>query len=358
MRKEVTLKLARVLITGCGGMLGNAVYPYFVKRSAHIVATDKVVSEPWLSPLDVRDQAALRAVFDQIKPELVLHLAAETDLEFCETHPDVAADTNARGTRYVAELAEAHGATLVYISTAGIFDGVKEGFYTEDDTPNPIMVYGQTKYDGENHVREICSKYYVLRAGWMVGGGVAKDHKFVQKILEQVVAGKQAIHAVTDRWGTPTYTHDFALNMFRLLDSHVYGTYHMVCEGYGTRFDVAREILRIAGRDDEIGLVPVGSEFFQEEYFAPRPRSEMMTNANLRRLEINLMRPWRIALREYMIREFPHAMKPGRIEQLLEECRDRRGITERRGATTSWGDTERRTGSDRREARLAIVSTP
>ncbi|MCB1870671.1 MAG: sugar nucleotide-binding protein [Gammaproteobacteria bacterium] len=342
----------RVLITGCGGMLGNAVYPYFLKQCKEVLATDKEISDPWLSPLDVRDEREVKKTFDRFNPDLVLHLAAETDLEFCETYPDVAEATNSRSTRYIAELANKKGATLVYISTAGVFGGTKEESYTEEDEATPIMVYGQTKFDGENHVREVIGKHYILRAGWMVGGGLAKDHKFVSKILEQIAEGRVTIHAVDDRWGTPTYTHDFANNMFRLLGTEQYGTYHMVCEGSGTRYDVAKEIAATCGRED-IEVKPVGSEHFAVEYFAPRPRSEMMINANLEALGINLMRPWQAALREYIYSEYSHLLTSAAREQagLVENRTERRVVADRRTRNV-YTSKERRQLVDRRAVKL------
>jgi dTDP-4-dehydrorhamnose reductase len=331
----------RVLITGAGGMLGNAVYPYFSARYANVCATDMNVTEPWLRQLDVRDSDQLKAWFAQIKPTLVLHLAACTDLEFCEVHADVARDTNDVASKVVAELCEEYGATLVYISTAGVFDGTKQGFYTEQDQPNPIMVYGQTKYDGELAVARHCSRHFIVRAGWMVGGGVGKDHKFVNHILGQIVAGVDRIHAVDDRFGTPTYTHDFALNLFKLLESRKYGTYHMVCEGSGTRYDVARHILDITGQT-QIELTAVDSSFFESNYFAPRPVSEMMRNANLAALGINVMRPWRDALKDYVVREFPLAMA-GAAKGV-----ERRQSNGRRKMVVSWNATARRKSAGRR----------
>lgn len=345
---------AKVLITGCGGMLGNAIYPYFLDSCGEVYASDKVISELWLHDLDVRNYDKVKEVFESFQPDLVLHLAAETDLEFCETNPQTAEDTNSLATKYIAELSRQNDCTLVYISTAGVFDGVKEGFYTEADQPKPLMVYGQTKYDGELHVREICKKYYILRAGWMVGGGVAKDHKFTQKILEQILDNKKILNVVNDKWGTPTYTHDFAMNLFKLLDTEQYGTYHMVCEGSGTRYDVAEEILKICGRDD-IEMKAVDSDFFKEEYFAPRPRSEMMKNVKLEALGVNLMRPWQEALSEYIQREFSHAIK--NKEMLLqfdmddysrEEHRLRR--FDRRMHKMDQYVDEQRKGNDRRTA--------
>lgn len=293
----------KVFITGCGGMLGNAIRPFFKYWFKDVLATDKDVNEDWLSYLDVRDTDALSATFNEYRPDIVLHLAAETDLEFCETNIDTATNTNDIASKNIAKLAEKYGATLIYISTAGVFDGTKESAYTEDDQPNPIMVYGKTKYAGEIHTLKYCSKSFVIRAGWMMGGGRSKEKKFVYKILKQVGPETKEIFAVDDKWGTPTYTYDFAMNLFLLLETKKYGLYHMVCEGKGTRYDVAEGILRTCNRQD-IKLTRVDSSFFAEEYFAPRPFSEMMLNSNLTKLGINHMRPWQNALHDYISNHF------------------------------------------------------
>jgi dTDP-4-dehydrorhamnose reductase len=286
-------------------MLGQAVYAYFKPRFEQLKATDKSPGEgDWCEFLDVRDVPAITRMVKEFQPNLILHLAAETNLEFCERNPTVAIATNATATMTLAQLAESCDATLVYISTAGVFDGTKSGLYTEEDRPNPIMVYGATKYLGEELVRALCRRHFIVRAGWMVGGGPGKDHKFVSKILEQIFAGKKTLYAVDDLLGTPTYTYDFAMNLCRLLETEAYGTYHMVCEGTGSRFDVARELVLACNRTD-IDVQPVTSEYFKEEYFVPRPRSEMMANANLEQLKINFMRPWKQALREYLGTYYP-----------------------------------------------------
>ncbi len=303
------LKREKVFITGCGGMLGNAVFPFFKSWYGEVFATDKVANEPWLTQLDIRDTDGLKKVFGEYRPDIVLHLAAETDLEYCETHPEIARDVNETATRTIAQLSETHGATMIYISTAGVFDGTKSGYYSEQDAANPLMVYGQTKYDGEVHTLSECSRSYVVRAGWMMGGGREKEKKFIYKILRQVGEGKKEIFAVDDKWGTPTYTYDFAMNLFLLMETGQYGRYHMVCGGKGTRYDVAKELLHICGRDD-IKLTRVGSDFFQKDYFAPRPYSEMMINENLGKLGINLMRPWEEALKDYVRNYFSDYIRP------------------------------------------------
>src|SRR5262249_32642709 len=155
------------------------IYPYFERVCGAVFATDRDADLPWLHRLDVRNAGAVREAFREVRPELVLHLAAETDLEYCEAHPAAAERTNALATRTVAACARAQGCVRVYISPAGVFDGRKDGMYTEEDAPNPIMVYGRTKLTGEHQVRDTWPDHYIIRAGWMVGGGPGKDHKFV-----------------------------------------------------------------------------------------------------------------------------------------------------------------------------------
>ena len=291
----------RVLITGSGGMLGSAVYPAFVRAGHDVTATDLVPRPAPGAPmgqLDVRDYAAVRTSAVDLRPDLILHLAAETDLERCETDQDHAYLTNALGTQNVALVAAELGVPLVYISTAGIFDGLKNGPYTEFDRPNPINIYGGSKYEGELIVKQLVAHHFIVRAGWMIGGR-ERDHKFVAKILDQLKGGTRTIYAVTDKLGTPTYTEDFANNLLALVATPFYGVYHMTCEGSGSRFDVAKAILKYFGRTD-VEVVAVGSDHFAETYFAPRPYSEMMRNYALELRGLNLMRPWPVALAAYL----------------------------------------------------------
>lgn len=292
----------RVLITGSAGMLGSAVFPAFAQAGHEVVATDldpRDVAGMSMSRLDVRDDAAVVEAVERHRPDLVLHLAAETDLETCEASPDHAYLTNTVGTQNVALACASTGATLVYISTAGVFDGEKtDGPYTEFDPPRPINVYGQSKYQGEILALRLVPRSFVVRAGWMVGGA-HRDHKFVGKVIDQLRHGAQTIRAVTDKLGTPTYTHDFASNLLELAGTRYYGRYHMACLGEGSRYDVAREIVAFYGRPD-VEVVPVTSDAFTVDYPAPRPRSEMMRNYMLDLRGMNRMRSWQISLREYL----------------------------------------------------------
>lgn len=266
-------------------------------------------SRAGLGYLDVRDRHAIRGAFDAVRPDFVTHLAAETSLEFSDADPAHAYLTNATATKLIAQQCGRREIPIVYISTAGVFDGTKTGPYTEFDAPNPINTYGDSKWRGEQEVRQFAPCHYIVRAGWMVGGGAAKDHKFVSRIVDQLREGRTTLHAVGDKLGTPTYTADFAACLLNLIDSEVYGLYHMACEGEGTRYDVAAEILSVLGRDD-IDLVEVTSEFFAEEFPSARPYSEIMVNQALDLQGMNLMRPWREALRHYLHHEFADLIIP------------------------------------------------
>ena len=287
----------RIFIAGCGGMLGDAVYAHFAPMAA-VHATDIDVNEPWLRYGDVRDYAAMAAQIAELRPHVIINLAAMTDLEECERETDRAWATNALGAENLGLLAVKHDATYVYVSTAGIFGGEKD-VYTDYDTPNPLGAYAKSKYYGERYVRQSVPKHFVIRAGWMMGGGPRKDKKFVNKIYRQLAAGKRTLHVVDDKLGTPTYTVDFARGIHRLLESELYGLYNQVCGGGGSRYDVAVELVQRFGLDRTVTVEKVSSDFFAREYFAPRPASEQLVNAKLDARDLNVMRDWRVCLAEY-----------------------------------------------------------
>ncbi|MEZ5322782.1 MAG: NAD(P)-dependent oxidoreductase [Microthrixaceae bacterium] len=303
----------KVLVTGGAGMLGSSLVPALVGAGHDVTVTDIDLSNttPWgpdgavIGELDVRDRDGVSRTVERLAPDLVVHLAAETSLEYSDLNVDATYLTNTVATKYVALAARKVDAAMVYISTAGVFDGTKPSkVYDEYDQPNPLNVYGATKYYGELVVKQFVDRHYIIRAGWMVGGGRSKDHKFVSRILQQIRDGKKTLHAVGDKLGTPTYTPDFARTFLGLVDSELYGLYHMACEGRGSRYDVAARILEVLGLTDAIELVEVDSDFFAEEFPSVRPHTEIMRNMNLDLQGMNLMRPWQVALEEYIHNEF------------------------------------------------------
>jgi dTDP-4-dehydrorhamnose reductase len=293
-------KSDRVLLTGCGGMLGKAVYTKAVEKYGKdaVLATDIDLNEEWLSKLDVRDIREYEKVIQEWKPTIIFHLAAHTDLEYCEKNIDDTWATNALGPENAAILARKYDALLIYISTAGIFDGEKDE-YSDFDMPNPLSYYAKAKYHGETFIERHVSNYYIFRAGWMMGGGPKKDKKFVNKIFKQIKSGAKELFVVDDKLGTPTYTNDFAASMLKVIDSGYYGLYNQVCEGSCSRLDVALEFVRLLGLEHEVKVTQVSSDYFKTEYFAPRPASEKLLNVKLSMRGINYMRNWKECLAEY-----------------------------------------------------------
>lgn len=289
---------SKVLITGCGGMLGEAVYAAFAPK-ATVLATDIDLNEPWLSMLDVRDRVAVGRACAEFEPDYIIHLAALTDMEQCEREFENAYRTNTESVQFVAEEARARGVPLVYISTAGVFDGVKD-IYDEDDMPNPLSIYGRSKYLGELIARTV-PKHVVIRAGWMMGGGPKKDKKFIGKLVRQIRDGKKELYAVTDKLGSPCYTWDMADSIFFLLDQGHSGIFHGACDGVASRADVARHIISELQQDGVV-LHEVTSDFFSKDYGAARPASEAFRNTRLKKLNPSLTREWKAALSDYLHR--------------------------------------------------------
>lgn len=282
-------------ILGCGGMLGKAFYSLYKDRY-NIYAYDIDVNEDWLRYGDIRDYNFCKSEAAKVMPELIINLAALTSLEQCENDPDNAYKTNTLGVEILTDIAQKYHIPLLHISTAGVFDGQSKE-YTEYDTPNPISVYGKSKFEAE----KIALKYkhsYVFRAGWMMGGG-NKDKKFVKLITDQINKGSKIIYAVNDKFGTPTYTEDFAKTAMNIVQNLApSGLYHAVCKGFCNRYDVAKEICNYV--DKEIEVVPVTSDYFAKEYFANRPPDEGLRTLKLDTLGLNLMRDWKSSLHDYL----------------------------------------------------------
>ncbi|QQS35527.1 MAG: NAD(P)-dependent oxidoreductase [Ignavibacteriales bacterium] len=290
--------MKKIYIAGCGGMLGEAFYKQF-KSDFELRCTDIDVNEEWLSYLDFRDLNAYKEDVKKFNPDYLFHLGAFTDLEYCELHPDETYVTNTLSVENAVYISNEINIPLLYISTAGIFDGNKE-LYDDWDLPNPLGHYARSKYAGELYVKENSSRHLICRAGWMMGSGPKKDKKFIQKLMKQIKDGKKELKIVNDKLGTPTYTHDFAKNVKLLLEKEYWGLYNMVCGGETGRLEVAQKLISLLKLDNEIKITPVDSEYFKKEYFAERPPCERLINKKLSLRGVNIMRQWESALEEYL----------------------------------------------------------
>lgn len=298
----------RIYLAGVGGMLGEALHKVLASKH-ELLCTDIDVNEPWLQKCDFRDFSQYESAVSAFGPDMLMHIGAHTDLEYCEKNPDDAYRTNTLSVEHAATLAHAHGVPLVYISTAGIFDG-KQEHYDDWDRPNPLGVYARAKYIGEIVVQTRVPKHYIFRAGWMMGGGPKKDKKFINKLMKQLARGTDELHIVNDKLGTPTYTVDFASNLMAMIETPYYGLYNMVCGGETGRLEVAEELVRLLSLDDKVRIKPVQSDYFVKEYFAPRPPCERLINYKLDLRGMNLMRDWRVALKDYLKDYYADHVKP------------------------------------------------
>lgn len=183
---------------------------------------------------------------------------------------------------------------MVYVSTDYVFDGRNTDMYREFDAVNPLTVYGRTKWQGEEVVRRILGRHYIVRTAWLYGEG----HNFVRTMLA-LAETNNVLRVVQDQVGTPTSTEDLAQVIFRLLQTNAYGTYHASCQGQCSWYDFAREIFRQTGKSVEV--VPVTTEEFPRP--AKRPAHAVLDNYMLRMTIGDSMRPWQESLADYLKRQ-------------------------------------------------------
>jgi|TARA_B110000093_G_C12963785_1_gene408577 dTDP-4-dehydrorhamnose reductase len=291
-------KMKKIYIAGSGGMLGEGFYQVF-KDEYEIKCTDKDVNEDWISFLDFRDFDTYEEDVKTFNPDYLFHLGAYTSLEYCEEHVDDTYLTNTLSVENAVRISNELDIPLLYISTAGIFNGKKD-LYDDWDMPSPLGVYARSKYMGERFVCENANRFLVCRAGWMMGSGPGKDKKFIQKLMKQIKEGKKELFIVTDKDGTPTYTHDFAKTVKALIKKEYWGLYNMVCAGKTSRFEVAEKLVEYLGLTDQLKITPVTSDYFREEYYAERPASERLVTKKLDLRGVNKMRDWKVSLQEYL----------------------------------------------------------
>ncbi|MDR3609424.1 MAG: NAD(P)-dependent oxidoreductase [Ignavibacteriaceae bacterium] len=294
--------MKKIYIAGCGGMLGEAFYRQF-SSNYELKCTDIDVNEKWLEYLDFRNYDDYKNDVFKFNPDYLFHLGAYTDMEYCENNPDETYVTNTIAVENAVYIANQLDIPVLYISTAGIFNGTKE-IYDDWDIPNPQSVYARSKYAGELFVKENAKKFLICRAGWMMGAGPLKDKKFINKLMKKIKDGEKELFIVNDKGGTPTYTQDFAKNVKLLIEREFWGLYNLACGGKTNRAEVAAELLKILKMEKKIKITLVSSDYYKNEYYAPRPSSERLINKKLDLRKLNIMSDWKSALKEYITEYF------------------------------------------------------
>ena len=273
----------RILITGIKGQLGTEL--------ARFLSSEHQISGIDLPEDDITERGIVEHIVEA-KADVVIHAAAMTNVDGCARNPDSAMVVNALGTRNVALGCQQSGADMVYISTNEVFDGTKDCPYLEFDEPHPINAYGRSKLAGEHFVQHLLNKYYIVRTSWLFGGS---GNDFVRKILK-LADERLELRVVTDEVSSPTYAKDLAQAIAQLIETRSYGIYHFSNFGPCSRFDWAREILALSGRE-HIRLLPITLKEYVRD--SNPPQYSYLRNFCGEALGIAL-RPWQEPLREYV----------------------------------------------------------
>jgi dTDP-4-dehydrorhamnose reductase len=274
-----------VFVTGAAGMLGQAVMPAFAAAGHETAGGD-------LPGLDVTDCETVRRAVAGHRAEWVVHLAAFTKVDECESRPDHAFLVNGLGARNAALAAAASGAALLALSTDYVFDGRAATPYREYDAAGPRSVYGASKWAGEQAVREVHVRHVIVRTSWLFGPG---GPNFVDTILAKARAG-EALHVVDDQRGSPTFTHDLAQGLLRLVAAAQYGTYHCTNSGACTWYDLAERAVASAGL--RVPLERTDTASFPRP--APRPAYSVLGNGFFERVTGWRMPPWPDAVQRHV----------------------------------------------------------
>jgi dTDP-4-dehydrorhamnose reductase len=236
----------RVLITGATGLLGAEVVKHFRKNWHQVLECSRApltVVDSHRASMDITDPDQVEAIFDAFRPEVVVHCAAKTNVDACETDPQEAYRVNTFGTEVIAAHCQRVGAACVYISTDYVFDGAKGAPYHEYDAPNPLSVYGRSKYLGEQAVQALCPRHYIVRVAWLYGVG---RKTFPQFVLDAARQG-QSPTVIADQIGSPTYVADIADRLLLLVQTDCYGVYHLTNPPPVSRYEFAVRCWRRRG---------------------------------------------------------------------------------------------------------------
>jgi dTDP-4-dehydrorhamnose reductase len=275
------------MVTGAGGMVGTAV-------CEHCESCGDTVFQYDHKSLDVADAIRVMEIVGKAEPDLIINCAAWTDVDGCEADSNRAFAVNAQGPENLARASRHYGASFITISTDYVFDGKKAGFYTQRDDPNPQSVYAASKLEGERRAQNECARSTVVRTGFVFGPG---GKNFMSTVVERARAGETLL-AISDAFGTPTYSHDLAKRLRELGQLDLPGLYHVVNSGEGASFEeFARAAIDIAGGDgSRINAVTIDSL----KRLAPRPRNSRLRCLLSEALKLKPLPVWPTALREFL----------------------------------------------------------
>ncbi len=281
----------KVAVTGANGQLGTDLCR--VLRNFDVVPLTH-------ADIEVADMASVKKALLKHKPAVIINTAGYVRVDDCETEKDKAFSVNALGARNVAVVAQELGARLVHLSTDYVFGG--EGSrqntpYIEFDVPAPLNTYGKSMLAGENLVRHLCFRHFVVRTSGLYGiaGSSGKRGNFVETVLS-LARERDELRVVDDQVLSPTYTRDLAQKVAQLISTEYYGVFHVTNKDFCSWYQFAMEILKQAGLKTPV--VPITSDQYPRK--ARRPHFSVLDNCHLRLLGMDDMRPWQDALKDYL----------------------------------------------------------
>ena len=275
----------KVLVTGVKGQLGYDVVNELKKRNIEAVGVD-------IDEMDITDAASVDKVIKEASPDAVIHCAAYTAVDAAEDNVDICRKVNKDGTQNIANVCKELDIKMIYISTDYVFDGQGTRPWEPDDKPDPLNVYGLTKYEGEVAVTSTLSKYFIVRIAWVFG---VNGKNFIKTMLN-LAKTHDSLTVVNDQFGSPTYTYDLARLLVDMVLTDKYGIYHATNEGIITWYDFACQIFKTAGLNVKVSPVPA-SEYPAK---AKRPSNSRMSKQKLVDNGFELLPTWPDALERYI----------------------------------------------------------
>ena len=277
--------MERVLVTGASGLLGCKLVKALSEGYEVIPTHNTHPIHPGSVRMDIVDGDEVARVLSEVKPKLVVHTAAETNVDKCETSRELAWSINAEGTRNVAEACGKKGVKLVYVSTDYVFDGEK-GLYREEDEAKPVNYYGVTKLKGEEFVREFCEDFIIARTSVLYGWHSSRVN-FATWVIDSLRNGKR-ISVVEDHYNSPTLADDLAEIILRIVGMDLAGAYHVAGSERISRYDFAMKIAEVFGFDRSL-ITPVRMKDLRV-WIAQRPRdSSLSVDKAKRELKVSLL---------------------------------------------------------------------
>ena len=277
----------KVVVTGAKGQLGTDLVHLLADKGYEVYGYGR-------EELDITNFDQVKQIIGKVNPDVVIHTAAYTKVDLAESEPDQAFLINAYGTRNVVVASEAVGAKIVYVSTDYVFDGTANVPYNEFAPTNPLSVYGKSKLAGEQFVRDLHSKFFIVRTSWVYG---KHGNNFVKTMLK-LAQERDELMVVDDQIGCPTYTVDLANCILELIQTEKYGIYHVSNSGHCSWHEFAKAIFEEAGI--EVKVNPCTTKDFPRP--APRPAYSVFEHMALKLNGFSEMRNWREALKEFIIR--------------------------------------------------------